>query len=1004
MRLARVDVQSKAIRLRAVLALPVRLSRDLGAERVRAVRDQLPVRRSIRPGAGEALNLAPEQIRSAFEDAPIGIAIVAPGGRCLRANAALCAILGYSEAELRERTFEQITHSKDIEADRELQRRLLAGEVCGASVERRYVHRDGRDIFARLSVSLVRDQDGQPLHFIRQIQDVTARLQADRVLRVASSRTREIFDHAPVGILIRERDGRIAQLNDVAAEHLGGTVAQVKGTRPGEHLDRESDERIRRSEAEMVRTHRPVTDEMTVRHPDGGTRHVHLVRYPLLDDAGAVAGFASFSVDITDRTLAEQEREQALRELQDAQRLAAIGSWFWDPASALLKWSDEMFTIFGREPSQGPASVKELIGDYVIDQDREHAELAYASSVPKGLPVAFDCRVCLPDGTLKTLHGAARPDPDRPGCFLGTVQDVTELRATAAHLREAEERFRGAFEYAPTGMALCDLQGNFQQVNAALCEITGYARERLCELSSWAITPADEVDEGRELLARVLAGEADQRRREHRYVRPDGQQVWVAHYVTVLRNRDGEPVQLLMQVLDITERRMLETQLRHYADHDPLTGLLNRRGLKTALEHHAGRVSRYGERGALLVLDLDHFKTVNDTLGHSAGDKIIISVAGLLARRLRCTDTIARLGGDEFAILLPEADAATAEWVATSIVQDVREQITTIDGGASRRVTASVGVLLFRNGMDNAEEALVNADLAMYDAKEGGRDQISVYADVHDQSRMKTRLSWIHRLGVALQEERFVLHAQPIADLRTGTVSQYELLVRMLGEAGELIGPGAFLHLAERYDLVQELDQWVTRAAIELLQRRVALAAPLAVEVNLSGKSLGDERLLAVIEDGLRGSRIPAGSLIFEVTETAAVANIEEARRFADRLTELGCRFALDDFGAGFDSFVYLKYLPFDFLKIDGEFVVNCTRNRTDQLVIESLVSVARGLGKRTIAEFVEDRPTQLFLRDHGVDFAQGYHIGRPVPISEALSAASGPAAARAHRAGAAKR
>jgi len=247
---------------------------------------------------------------------------------------------------------------------------------------------------------------------------------------------------------------------------------------------------------------------------------------------------------------------------------------------------------------------------------------------------------------------------------------------------------------------------------------------------------------------------------------------------------------------------------------------------------------------------------------------------------------------------------------------------------------------------------------------------------------VQARMRWVERIRDALEDDRFVLHAQPILDLRTDEVTQHELLVRMVDDDGSLIPPGAFLQVAERFDLVQEIDRWVARKALDLIARH-----GLRLTVNLSGRTLGDHRLLADLERELARTGAEADRLTFEVTETAAVANIEQAREFAERLREIGCRFALDDFGAGFGSFYYLKHLPFDYLKIDGEFVSGCLANRTDQLVIRAVVDIAQGLGKETIAEFAADAELVDFLRSQGVDHAQGFHIGRPQPLDRGLLA-----------------
>ena len=250
---------------------------------------------------------------------------------------------------------------------------------------------------------------------------------------------------------------------------------------------------------------------------------------------------------------------------------------------------------------------------------------------------------------------------------------------------------------------------------------------------------------------------------------------------------------------------------------------------------------------------------------------------------------------------------------------------------------------------------------------------------------MKGRVTWAERIRRALEEDRFVLLAQPIVDLATGEASQYELLLRMRDDSGDLIPPGAFLAIAERLDLIQDIDRWVTSRAIDLLAHYRAAGANVTFEVNLSGLSIGDPKLLELIEQRLTETGVSPSWLIFEVTETSAVANIPRARAFGERLSELGCRFALDDFGAGFGSFYYLKHLPFDYLKIDGEFVRNCVTNATDRLIVKSVVGIARGLHKKTIAEFVGDEETVRALNRLGVDYAQGYHTGKPAPLEDLI-------------------
>jgi len=574
------------------------------------------------------------------------------------------------------------------------------------------------------------------------------------------------------------------------------------------------------------------------------------------------------------------------------------------------------------------------------------------------------------------------------------LRDVSERVAAEVALREsveriaaAEQRFRTAFEAAPIGMALSDLDGRLIQVNDALCAITGYTREELEEMSFADLGHPADAGREEEMMRTLLSGEQGTYWMEKRYVDVVGQVVWVAVHATLVRAADGSPQHFLGQIQDVSERVRYEAQLQHMADHDPLTGLLNRRSFERELNEHITQVQRYGPEGAALVLDIDRFKHINDTLGHNVGDELIVKVAQTLRTRLRDSDVLARLGGDEFAILLPRGGAAEADRVADAVLGAVRAQSVLTAAGRRRPITASIGIALFSDSERlSAEDVLVNADLAMYDAKEAGRDRAATYSSQErGASRMKARITWAERIREALEEDRFTLYAQPIVKLADGEVRQHELLLRMIDERGEVIPPAAFLAVAERFDLMQDIDRWVVARAIRLLAEQTEAGQDVAFEVNISGSSTGDPELLMLIERELAETGVDPVNLVLEVTETTAVANIPRAQQFAARLAELGCRFALDDFGAGFGSFYYLKHLPFDLLKIDGEFVRSCTTSTTDQLLIRAAVDIARGLGKKTIAEYVGDEPTVELLRKLGVDYAQGFHIGRPGPLAARL-------------------
>ena len=452
---------------------------------------------------------------------------------------------------------------------------------------------------------------------------------------------------------------------------------------------------------------------------------------------------------------------------------------------------------------------------------------------------------------------------------------------------------------------------------------------------------------------------------ELRFIRPDGEtHIFLARGEVDVK--DGVVVRLHGTHQDISDRKRMEAQLEYQAVHDPLTGLFNRRQFSEELERALRFASRYGRPGAVLMIDIDDFKLVNDTHGHAFGDQLLKTVAGAIAGRARETDVVARLGGDEFTIVLPEADIGEAREAAENIRSTVAQ---------SSSPNLSIGIAPFDGNTELvADDVMVAADMALYEAKHEGKNRVAVYAGDAEGA-----MSWVERIRAALDDRRLVLYAQPMIDIGSGAVSHRELLIRMLGDEGEVIPPSAFLPTAERVGLITEIDRWVTGEGLRLARDGER------VSINLAGPSIGDPELMAMVCAGISEGIDPT-HLIFEITETAAMTNMEAARDFVSSLNELGCGVALDDFGTGFGSFTYLKHLPTSYLKIDTEFVRDILANSTDREVVKSITDVAHSLGKRTVAEGVEDAETLEVLRAYGVDCAQGWFVGPPEPIGPPMS------------------
>ncbi len=431
---------------------------------------------------------------------------------------------------------------------------------------------------------------------------------------------------------------------------------------------------------------------------------------------------------------------------------------------------------------------------------------------------------------------------------------------------------------------------------------------------------------------------------------------------------------------DVTQNKRDQDHLLQLATRDHLTGLLNRSRFMDEFSRELELTRRHGYPGALLLIDLDHFKLVNDTAGHAAGDEILIQVAGLLQRVTRRNDLVARLSGDEFVVVLVHCDPDQAGSRAEQILDGFRS-LRPIYGGKVLDTSASIGMVDYPEHGTDPAELLGRADSAMYEAKRLGRNRLHRFRP-SDLERQEpgSQLAWKERIHHALDQDLLELVLQPVVALHETPAPRYEVLLRMRSEDGRQFGPASFIPLAERFGLIRDIDLLVVRKALALLGQERYRRRRTRFSINLSGLSVGDEEILTTIERALREHPVDPEQVIFEVTESAACEDMTRATEFIRHIQELGCRIALDDFGVGFSSFSYLKHLGPDFLKIDGSFIRNIAANPHDQLFVKALVDVARGMHIRTIAEFVEDAECLELIRGLGVDYAQGYFLGRPAP------------------------
>ena len=558
------------------------------------------------------------------------------------------------------------------------------------------------------------------------------------------------------------------------------------------------------------------------------------------------------------------------------------------------------------------------------------------------------------------------------------ISDISERKATEKMLIQAEARYRDLVETAHDLVWSMDNKGRWTYLNNAVSNIYGYGAEDMLFKHYSDYQLPESRDRDLSAMESILAGK-ELVGYETVHVDKDGNHKNISFNAKPTLNSDGSVAYITGTARDITSKKAYENELTYQAQHDSLTGLYNRKYFQQELERVVSRVARSAADCAVFYMDLDQFKYVNDTVGHGAGDQLLLETTHLLKSHLREGDLLARFGGDEFTVLLYNLDRDEACNVAEGL-RKLFEHYQFVDSGQSFNVTLSLGIACINSQTNSADDVLSQADIACNIAKTNGRNRVHIAEPgSNEQDGLANDMGWASRVRDAFENDRFSLVYQPIISVANGAVNDYEVLLRMQRENGEYILPGGFMPAAERFGLVHNVDRWAITRAIKYLDELTNQHKNnLRFAINLSGRAFEDKQLLPLISGLINDSSLSPSQLTFEITETAAIANLNDASKFISSLKDLGCEFALDDFGSGFCSFSYLKKLPVDKLKIDGSFVKNLAETQVDQAMVQSMNQIAHALGKKTIAEFVENDQTLQLLKGYGVDYAQGNFVGIP--------------------------
>ena len=636
---------------------------------------------------------------------------------------------------------------------------------------------------------------------------------------------------------------------------------------------------------------------------------------------------------------------------------------------------------------------EELIGKTTLELNfysPEERERIISLLEKDGKYVNFESILRKKDGTvLNTLSSAVILEIKGELCIFAIVRDITSRKRAEQKLLKSENRFRALYEGTPAMFFTVNKDCSIASANEFGAEKLGYSIKELIGFSMMDIVFPEDREAYSDSIEACFIDKENIHNWEIRKVKSSGSIIWSRESARVIDDIDGTQ-KLLIVSEDITEAHKLSQQLSYQASHDALTGLVNRREFEIRLERLIREGEGNGEEHALCYLDLDQFKVINDTCGHLAGDELLSQLGELFQSKVRKKDTLARLGGDEFGVLMENCTIDQAQRVAESLRELVEEfQFVWIDKRFS--IGVSIGLVPIDDSGGNVVDILSAADASCYAAKDAGRNRVHVYhSEDIDLAVHRVEMQWVSKINHALEENRLRLYLQPIVSLtiENDDNKHYECLIRMIGEDGKVILPGSFLPAAERYDLSIKLDRWIFDSVYAWMaklpdkRKRTTSCA-----INLSGHSLSNEEFLNYIVGKLDERNVPTSNICFEITETVAISRLSNAIRFMEVLKGKGCFFALDDFGSGVSSFGYLKNLPVDFLKIDGMFVRDMLNDPIDLEMVRSINEIGHVMGKKTIAEFVENNEILVCLKKLGVDYAQGYHMGKPraikVPVSK---------------------
>jgi diguanylate cyclase (GGDEF)-like protein/PAS domain S-box-containing protein len=931
--------------------------------------------------------------------------------RVLWVNDTFTELFGYTAAEAKDRTPAELLFFDGTDMATVERARGRYAQKAGARFEARVRTKSGAERWIETDVQALHDPSGEVEGYIAIHRDVTEQVSVREARRISEHRARMMMACVDLGSWELDLERGVVVLNDSFCRMLGYEPDELRidgaGLRELCHPDDRADAdrsvtEVLAGRAEFFRGYHRLHAK------DGSWRWVLGVGGILERSAsGEPSRLYGVQLDVTEQRHADNELRRA------AENLAVIAAnvpgmiFQWrldtDGRARFLYASPGARDLYGVDPAELMSDDERTMSDFLVNP--EENTLDYAAMLHSAAtltPWHAEHRLITADGQLRWLEANAIPkrNPDGSTIWTGYVNDVTRRKLAEQELRVSEEKLRSLYDLSPLGIALSDSEGRFLQTNQAMEIITGFGRAELAGMSWWDSILDETEGEQRARFERLMrSGRFGPVEKELK--RKDGARIPVQ--ITGIRVTASDGTQLMWSMIeDIADRKRAEQRISFLAYHDPLTGLDNRLALRTRLTEALAATAASRGRLALMMLDIDRFKTINDTLGHDAGDRVI----GELARRIRGAvgdaDIVARLGGDEFVVALTSLeDSARVEAVVERIFAPLRGRFE-IDG-STVHITVSAGVSVFPDDGTDGQTLLKRADIAMYAAKAGGRDTYEIYRSAMTQAADQ-RLALETELRDALAAGQLVVHYQPQMDTLTGRPVGVEALLRWHHPKRGLIPPALFIPIAEESRLIEPIGEWVLTAACRDMRAWLDSGGePLTVAVNLSPIQFACEDLAERVGAALAATGLPPGLLELEITESAAMSAPDLAARSLARLKQIGVSLAIDDFGTGHSSLARLKMFNVDRLKIDRSIVTDCTADAYDATLCRATIALGRALGLDVVAEGVETQEQWQFLAQENCTSVQGYLFARPMPAADAFQFLRATLAAprlRAHPAG----